>query len=66
MTQPKGRPAIEPKDRRVNFTVSTAPETKDWLDQQDVSRGDAIDQLVKFWHGCQTKKLKKARRSEEK
>jgi len=54
MTQPKGRPAIERKDRRVNFTISVSPWLKTWLDAQPVSRGEALEQAVRFWLDCQT------------
>ena len=49
MTQPKDSPAIEPRRRRPNFTVSTAPETKEFLDAQPTGKGHAIDFLYQFW-----------------
>jgi len=53
MTQPKGRPVIQKTERRVNFTISVSPWLKDWLDQQPVSRGEALEQVVRFWMDCQ-------------
>ena len=55
MTQPKGRPELAPGKRRPNFTVSTTPETKEWIDSQDRSRGEVIDNLVRFWRSHQPK-----------
>ena len=54
MTHQKGRPTIQKKDRRKGFTITAAPWLQDWLDEQPVSRGEVIEQVVKYFIESQT------------
>ena len=58
MTHKKGRPTIQKKDRRIGFSITAAPWLRDWLDEQLVSRGEAMEQVVKFFIESQTQAKK--------
>jgi hypothetical protein len=41
-----GRPKLPPEERRVYLGVRVRPETKEFLEKDEISQGAAIDKLV--------------------